>query len=76
MNCSQTVGFRTRDTTDSKTLINSDILKDITVKGRCFIDSGAEMEETQIFYISEERMEDLLKDKLKEKYKQPQEQEG
>ena len=51
-------------------LINSDILKDITVRGRCFIDSGAEMEEAQIFYLEEDEMEELLKDKLKDKYKQ------
>ena len=69
MNVSQIVGFHTKDETDSKTLINSDILKDITVKGRCFIDSGAEMEETQIFFLEEDEIEDLLKDKLKEKYK-------
>ena len=48
MNVSQIVGFHTKDETDSKTLINYDILKDITVRGRCFIDSR-EMEETQIF---------------------------
>ena len=76
MNCSQTVGFRTRDTTDSKTLINNEILETIRVRGRCFIDNSEGMEETQIFYVSEEQMEDLLKDKLKEKYKQLQEQEG
>ena len=76
MNCSQVVGFHTKDETDSKTLINSDILKDITVRGRCFIDNGAETTETQIFYLEEDEIEDLLKDKLKEKYKQLQEQEG
>ena len=54
MNVSQIVGFHTKDETDSKTLINSDILKDITVKGRCFIDSGAEMEENQIYYLEED----------------------
>ena len=69
MNVSQIVGFHTKDETDSKTLINSDILKDITVKGRCFIDSGAEMEEAQIFFLEEDEIEELLKDKLKEKYK-------
>ena len=73
MNCSQVVGFHTKDETDSKTLINSDILKDITVRGRCFIDNGAEITETQIFYLEEDEIEDLLKDKLKEKYKQQQE---
>ena len=76
MNVSQIVGFHTKDETDSKTLINSDILKDITVRGRCFIDSGAEIEEAQIFFLEEDEIEDLLKDKLKEKYKQLQEQEG
>ena len=69
MNVSQIVGFHTKDETDSKTLINKDILKDITVKGRCFIDSGAEMEEAQIFFLEEDEIEELLKDKLKEKYK-------
>ena len=73
MNCSQVVGFHTKDETDSKTLINSDILKDITVRGRCFIDNGAETTETQIFFLEEDEIEDLLKDKLKEKYKQQQE---
>ena len=69
MNCSQVVGFHTKDETDSKTLINSDILKDITVRGRCFIDNGAETTETQIFYLEEDEIEELLQDKLKEKYK-------
>ncbi|MGL5765619.1 MAG: FtsK/SpoIIIE domain-containing protein [Sarcina sp.] len=70
MNCSQTVGFHTKDSTDSNTLIGSDILKDITVRGRCFIDSGAEITETQVFFLEEEEIEDLLKPYLKSKYKE------
>ena len=75
MNCSQVVGFHTKDTTDSKTIINSDILESIKVVGRSYIDTGREIEEAQIFYLEEDEIEDLLKDKLKEKYKQLQEQE-
>ncbi|MGL5507597.1 MAG: FtsK/SpoIIIE domain-containing protein [Paraclostridium sp.] len=69
MNCSQTIGLHTKDETDSKTIIGSDILKDITVKGRCHFDNGAATTEAQIFFLEEEEIEDLLKDKLKEKYK-------
>ena len=69
MNCSQVVGFHTKDTTDSKTIINSDILESIKVVGRSYIDTGREIEEAQIFFLEEDKIEDLLKGKLKEKYK-------
>ena len=69
MNCSQVVGFHTKDTTDSKTIINSDILESIKVVGRSYIDTGREIEEAQIFFFEVDEIEELLKDKLKEKYK-------
>ena len=66
MNCSQTVGFHTRDNTDSETLIGKGYnLQDITVKGRCKFDNGEEVRETQIFFLEEEEIERLLKDKRK-----------
>lgn len=65
MNCSQTVGFHTKDETDSITLIGDNYLKDIKIKGRCFIDNGTEIKETQIFFLEEEEIEDLIKDKRK-----------
>lgn len=66
MNCSQTVGFHTRDQTDSETLIGKGYnLQDITVKGRCKFDDGADVVETQIFFLEEEEIERLLKDKRK-----------
>lgn len=60
MNCSQTVGFHTKDETDSNTLIGDSYLKDIKVRGRCFIDNGAEIKEAQIFFLEEEEIEKLL----------------
>lgn len=63
MNCSQTVGFHTRDLTDSTTLIGEGYnLQDIQVKGRCKFDNGSDgVIETQIFYLEEEEIEARLK---------------
>lgn len=69
MNCSQTVGLHTRDTTDSNTLIGYEGLEQITVKGRCHFDSGADNTETQIFFIDDDKIEKLLQFNLKEEYK-------
>ena len=62
MNCSQTVGFHTKDKTDSETIIGKDYnLHEITERGRCKIDTNGEVTEAQIYYIEEEEMENLLK---------------
>ena len=67
MNCSQIIGFHTFDETDSNTLIGkSGNLQDITVKGRCKIKNSEGMKETQIFYISEDEIEEVLRPYLKE----------
>lgn len=67
MNCSQIVGFHTLDETDSVTLIGKDHnLQDINVKGRCKIKNSEGIVETQIFYLEEDKIEELLKDKLKQ----------
>ena len=63
MNCSQIVGFHTFDQTDSDTLIGKGYdLQDINVKGRCKIKNSEGVVETQIFYLDEDKMEELLKD--------------
>ena len=63
MNCSQIVGFHTFDQTDSDTLIGKGYdLQDINVKGRCKIKNSEGVIETQIFYLDEDKMEELLKD--------------
>ena len=67
MNCSQTVGFHTFDQTDSDTLIGKGYnLQDINVKGRCKIKNSEGVVETQIFYLDEDEMEELLKPYLRE----------
>ena len=67
MNCSQIVGFHTLDETDSVTLIGKDHnLQDINVKGRCKIKNSEGIIETQIFYLEEDKIEELLKDNLKQ----------
>ena len=67
MNCSQIIGFHTFDETDSNTLIGKGgNLQDITVKGRCKIKNSEGIKETQIFYISEDEIEEVLKPYLKE----------
>ena len=67
MNCSQIVGFHTLDETDSVTLIGKDHnLQDINVKGRCKIKNSEGIVETQIFYLEEDKIEELLKDNLKQ----------
>ena len=66
MNCSQIIGFHTFDETDSNTLIvKGGNLQDITVKGRCKIKNSEGLKETQIFYISEDEIEEVLKPYLK-----------
>ena len=67
MNCSQIVGFHTFDQTDSDTLIGKGYdLQDINVKGRCKIKNSEGVVETQIFYLDEDKMEELLKPYLRE----------
>ena len=67
MNCSQIVGFHTLDETDSITLIGKDYnLQDINIKGRCKIKNSEGIVETQIFYLEEDKIEELLKDNLKQ----------
>lgn len=62
MNCSQVVGFHTFDQTDSDTLIGKGYdLQDINIKGRCKIKNSDGVVETQVFYIDEEVMEEVLK---------------
>ena len=66
MNCSQIIGFHTFDETDSNTLIGKGgDLQDITVKGRCKIKNSEGIKETQIFYISEDEIEEVLRPYLK-----------
>ena len=70
MNCSQIIGFHTFDQTDSDTLIGKGYnLQDINVKGRCKIKNSEGVVETQIFYLDEDRMEELLKPYLRESKK-------
>lgn len=63
MNCSQIIGFHTFDQTDSDTLIGKGYdLQDINVKGRCKIKNSEGVVETQIFYLEEDEIDELLKD--------------
>ena len=67
MNCSQIVGFHTFDQTDSDTLIGKGYdLQDINVKGRCKIKNSEGVVETQIFYLDEDKMDEMLKPYLKQ----------
>ncbi len=67
MNCSQIVGFHTFDQTDSDTLIGKGYdLQDINVKGRCKIKNSEGVVETQIFYLEEDEMDEMLKPCLRE----------
>lgn len=67
MNCSQIVGFHTFDQTDSDTLIGKGYnLQDINVKGRCKIKNSEGVVETQIFYLDEDEMDEILKSYLRE----------
>lgn len=62
MNCSQIIGFHTFDQTDSDTLIGKGYdLQDINVKGRCKIKNSEGIVETQIFYLEEDEIEEMLK---------------
>lgn len=62
MNCSQVIGFHTFDETDSTTLMGKGYdLQDITTKGRCKIRNSEGVVETQVFYISEEQIDEILK---------------
>ena len=66
MNCSQIVGFHTFDQTDSDTLIGKGYdLQDINVKGRCKIKNSEGVVETQIFYLDEDKMDEMLKPYLR-----------
>lgn len=63
MNCSQIIGFHAFDQTDSDTLIGKGYdLQDINVKGRCKIKNSEGVVETQIFYLEEDEIDELLKD--------------
>lgn len=67
MNCSQIVGFHTFDQTDSDTLIGKGYdLQDINVKGRCKIKNSEGVVETQIFYLEEDEIDEILKPYLRE----------
>ena len=67
MNCSQIVGFHTFDQSDSDTLIGKGYdLQDINVKGRCKIKNSEGVVETQIFYLDEDKMDEMLKPYLRE----------
>ena len=67
MNCSQIVGFHTFDQTDSDTLIGKGYdLQDINVKGRCKIKNSEGVVETQVFYLDEDKMDEMLKPYLRE----------
>lgn len=66
MNCSQTIGFHTRDKTDSDLLMPNASLEDIRIKGRCKFDGNGDIVELQSFYLEEEEIEELLKYNLKE----------
>ena len=67
MNCSQIVGFHTFDQTDSDTLIGKGYdLQDINVKGRCKIKNSEGVVETQVFYLDEDEMDEMLKPYLRE----------
>ena len=67
MNCSQIIGFHTFDQTDSDTLIGKGYdLQDINVKGRCKIKNSEGVVETQIFYLDEDEMDEMLKPYLRE----------
>lgn len=67
MNCSQIIGFHTFDQTDSDTLIGKGYnLQDINVKGRCKIKNSEGIVETQIFYLDEDKMDEVLKPYLRE----------
>ena len=67
MNCPQVIGLKTYDETDSTTLLGKGHnLQDITIKGRCKIKNSEGIKETQIFYISEDEIEEVLRPYLKE----------
>lgn len=67
MNCSQIVGFHTFDQTDSDTLIGKGYdLQDINVKGRCKMKNSEGIVETQVFYLEEEKIDEMLKPYLRE----------
>ena len=67
MNCSQIVGFHTFDQTDSDTLIGKGYdLQDINVESRCKRKNSEGVVETQIFYLDEDKMDEMLKPYLRE----------
>lgn len=62
MNISQTLGFHTKDDTDSTTLMGKGAdLHEIKIKGRCKFDNGEKTTSTQIFFLEEEQIEAYLK---------------
>ena len=62
MNCPQVIGLKTYDETDSTTLLGKGHnLQDITVPGRCKVKNKNGIIETQIFYIDEDQIEEILK---------------
>ncbi len=62
MNCTQIIGLKTFDETDSNTIIGKGCdLQDIKVAGRCKIRNKNGVEEVQSYYISEEQIEAYLK---------------
>ena len=62
MNCPQVIGLKTYDETDSTTLLGKGHnLQDITIPGRCKIRNKNGITETQIFYIDEDQIEEMLK---------------
>lgn len=65
MNVSHTIGFHTRDKSDSDMIIKNGNLEGIKVKGRAKYDCG-NLVEFQSFYITEEQIKALLKPLLKE----------
>lgn len=66
MNCPQTIGFRTRDETDSKLLMPTGELQNLRVQGRCKIDDMGEIREVQTFFTDVETVKSFLKDLKKE----------
>ena len=67
MNCSQVIGLRTYDETDSNTIIGKNHnLNDIKIDGRCKVRNKNGVTEVQSYYIDEDEIEELLKHNLKD----------
>ena len=66
MNCPQIIGLKTFDETDSITLLGKGHdLQNINITGRCKVKNKNGIIETQIFYISEDEIEEVLRFYLK-----------